>query len=66
MSAAESEKKEEHPLFTEHEQRATLLGYDHDSKMPVVVTLVWLCALVGLGVYFVTLYIPDVRLWSGP
>ncbi len=57
---------EEHPTMTESEsdRHETQLEYDPSSKVPLAVVLVWICALVGLGTYLVTLYLPDLAAWS--
>ena len=46
------------------DRHETLLVYDPSSKVPIPVVLVWICALIGLGTYMVTLYLPDLALWA--
>jgi len=46
------------------DRHETLLVYDPSSKVPWAVVLVWVCALIGLGTYLVTLYLPDLAAWS--
>jgi hypothetical protein len=48
---------------SETDEHETLIEYNPTSKMPLAVILVWICALVGLGTYMVTLYLPDLALW---
>jgi hypothetical protein len=50
--------------MVESDAHETILPYDPTGKLPIPVVLVWLCALVGLGVYAVTLYLPDLALWA--
>jgi len=71
--AAPSERKSDHlgtsltglePMVeSETDEHETLIEYNPTSKMPIPVVLVWVCALIGLGVYGVTLYLPDLTLW---
>lgn len=73
MSGAVSEVTKEAPsdleglapmLESETDRHETKLEYDATSKVPIPVVLVWICALFGLGVYLITLYLPDLAAWT--
>lgn len=74
MSAAASETKDvvagpaEAPpeLESSTDRRETRLEYDPSAKVPLPVALVWICALVGLGAYAVTWFLPDLARWGAP
>jgi hypothetical protein len=82
MSALASEKKvaaaieqdhdhdhdqDDEPVkFVESETHETLMAYDPASKMPVLVTLVWSCALIGFGLYLAYYLFPDLAAWGKP
>lgn len=53
-------------IESQRDRFETVLEYEPDTKLPVPVVLVWICALIGLGAYCVTLYFPDLALWRGP
>ncbi len=60
-------KQEPGPQVESDQDRfETILQYEPSAKVPVPVMLVWMCALVGLGTYLVTLYLPDLALWGKP
>jgi len=44
----------------------TLMEYDLKAKLPLPVALVWVCAIIGLGAYAVTLYFPELARWGNP
>ena len=44
----------------------TLMEYDPTGRLPLPVVLVWICALIGLGTYAVTLYFPELARWGNP
>jgi hypothetical protein len=48
----------------ESDTHETRLEYDPTGRLPIPVVLVWVCALVGLAVYAVALYLPDLALWA--
>ncbi len=54
-----------HPTMVESDtdRHETHLVYDPSSRIPLPVILVWVCAVIGLGTYLVTLYLPDLALW---
>ena len=39
------------------------MAYDPNAHVPFVVIGVWVCALIGLGAYFVTYYVADLSKW---
>jgi hypothetical protein len=48
------------------DRKESLIQYDPTSKVPIVVVLVWVCALVGLGAYTITWLLPELALWGKP
>jgi hypothetical protein len=44
----------------------TALEYDHTSKMPVLVLVVWVCAILGFLAYMAVYFVPDLALWGKP
>jgi hypothetical protein len=44
----------------------SLIEYDPTSKVPIVVALVWVCAVVGLGAYAIMWLFPELALWGKP
>jgi hypothetical protein len=53
---------EEHPS----DLYETALEYDHSSRMPILVILVWVCAVIGFASYLAAYYFPDLALWGKP
>ena len=49
---------------SETDEHETRLLYDPSSRLPIPVVLVWICAVLGLGAYMITLYLPDLALWQ--
>jgi hypothetical protein len=74
MSAVASEAKSAKPpeqqpgpqIESDRDRFETLIEYQPDAKLPAPVILVWLCALIGLGMYVVTFYLPDLAAWGKP
>jgi hypothetical protein len=65
--AAAAEPAGPEPMVeSETDRHETILVYDPSAKMPLAVILVWVCALIGLGTYTVTLLFPDLALWGKP
>ena len=63
------QKLEQQPgpqIESEQDRFETLIEYEPSSKLPAPVVLVWLCALIGLGAYLVSFYLPDLALWGKP
>jgi hypothetical protein len=50
---------------SQHDRFETVLEYEPNAKMPVPVVLVWACAMIGLGTYAVSFYVPELSLWFG-
>ena len=50
--------------MTESDHFETQLEYEPGAKLPILVVLVWVCALVGLGAYSMTYFVPDLALWG--
>jgi hypothetical protein len=66
-AAAAAEPEAPGPQVESQEDRfETVLEYEPDAKLPAAVVLVWACALIGLGAYAMTLYFPDLALWTSP
>ena len=67
MSAAASDQEKPGAQVESQADRfETLIEYDPTSRVPIVVVVVWVCALIGLGTYAVTLLLPDLALWGKP
>jgi hypothetical protein len=68
MSSAESKDDDGTPPFIEPDDDAvgTKMAYDPTGKMPFLVTVVWVCALVGLAAYTMTYLFPDLGRWGKP
>jgi hypothetical protein len=68
-AAAAAPEAEEQPgaqIESQGDRFETQLEYDPKGRLPLPVALVWVCAIVGLGAYAVTLYFPDLALWGKP
>jgi len=50
----------------ESDDKATTMAYLDGARVPFYVVLVWLIVTSGLFVYFLKLYLPDLRLWGTP
>ena len=44
----------------------TKMAYDPSSRLPVLVVLVWVCAVASLGLYCASFYFPDLAAWRAP
>lgn len=41
----------------------TLMTYDPNAHVPIVVIAVWACAMLGLGAYALVYFVPDLKQW---
>jgi hypothetical protein len=48
------------------DRKESIIAYDPTSRVPIVVVLVWVCALVGLGAYTITWLLPELALRGKP
>ncbi|MFO0763013.1 MAG: hypothetical protein U0359_41640 [Byssovorax sp.] len=53
---------EEHPS----DRYETPMEYDPTAKVPVVIVLVWSCAIIGFISYMAVYLFPDLALWGNP
>ncbi len=44
----------------------TLMEYDPSAKVPIIIVLVWICAIIGFAAYLGTYLFPDLALWGSP
>ena len=44
----------------------TVMEYDPSSRVPIIVILIWVCAIVGFVAYMATYLFPDLALWGKP
>lgn len=56
------------PPSVEHssDRYETLMEYDPTAKVPIIIVLVWICAIVGFVAYCATYLFPDLALWGSP
>ena len=47
----------------EHETRMT---YDPTGRLPLIVAVIWICAMLAFSIYFFRYYLADLRLWGSP
>lgn len=71
-AAAQAEQKsaEETPPEPSVEHNSDLyetrMEYDPTAKVPIIIVLVWVCAIVGFVAYCATYLFPDLALWGNP
>jgi hypothetical protein len=41
----------------------TLMTYDPNAHVPIVVIAVWACAMLALGAYAFVYFVPDLKQW---
>lgn len=42
----------------------TVMEYDPNAHVPIVVIAVWVCAMIGLAIYSIFYYLPDLQKWA--
>jgi hypothetical protein len=44
----------------------TRMEYDPTAKVPIIIVLVWICAIVGFVAYCARYLFPELALWGSP
>jgi hypothetical protein len=70
-AAKAEEKKEELVPPGPSEEHAsdlyeTRMEYDPSAKVPIIVILIWICAIIGFVAYMAVYLFPDLALWGNP
>ena len=70
-AAAKAEQKSEEQLPGPGEEHPsdlyeTRIEYAPTAKVPIVIVLVWICAIIGFAAYLGTYLFPDLALWGNP
>jgi hypothetical protein len=44
----------------------TRMEYDPTAKVPIIIVLVWICAIIGFAAYLGVYLFPELSLWGKP